>query len=117
MRNCASAKNAHPLTNRSDPKAWTPDEYFRTTEEMLASFPYLTPEECYEYVVENTNKIADMIDGSFHVVHDKLFTPHIDNADENLRQLCFDNAHKQYGEVLPEIVRAGGCEELGVIVA
>ena len=45
-----------------------------------------------------------MIDGSFHVVHDKLFTPHIDNADENLRQLCFDNAHKQYGEVLPDIV-------------
>ena len=106
----------HPLTNRSDPKAWTPDEYFRTTEEMLASFPYLTPEECYEYVVENTNKIADMIDGSFHVVHDKLFTPHIDNADENLRQLCFDNAHKQYGEVLPEIVEKRLSKELDNII-
>ena len=57
-----------------------------------------------------------MIDGTFHVVHDKLFTPHIDNADENLRQLCFDNAHKQYGEVLPEIVEKRLTKELDNII-
>jgi len=106
----------HPLTDRHNPQAWTPDEYFRTTQEMMDSLPYLTEDEKYEYVVDNTNKIADMIDGSFHVVHDKLFTPHIDNADENLRQLCFDNAHKQYGKVLPEIVEKRLTKELDNII-
>lgn len=106
----------HPLTDRNNPMAWTPDEYFRTTQEMMDSLSYLNESEKYEYVVENTNKIADMIDGTFHVVHDKLFTPHIDNADENLRQLCFDNAHKQYGEVLPEIVEKRLTKELDNII-
>ena len=106
----------HPLTDRNNPKAWTPDEYLRTTQEMMDSLTYLNEEEKYEYVVENTNRIADMIDGSFHVVHDKLFTPHIDNADENLRQLCFDNAHKQYGEVLPDIVEKRLTKELDNII-
>ncbi len=106
----------HPLTDRHNPQAWTPDEYLRTTQEMMDSLPYLTEEEKYEYVVENTNKIADMIDGDFHVVHDKLFTPHIDNADENLRKLCFENAHKQYGEVLPDIVEKRLTKELDNII-
>ncbi len=106
----------HPLTDRNNPQAWTPDEYFRTTEEMMNSFSYLTEDEKYEYIIENTNKIADMIDGSFHVVHDKLFTPHIDNADENLRKLCFDNAHKQYGSVLPDIVEKRLTKELDNII-
>ncbi len=106
----------HPLTDRNDPKAWTPDEYFRNTQEMMDSLSYLTEEEKYEYVITNTNKIADMIDGSFHVVHDKLFTPHIDNADENLRNLCFENAHKQYGEVLPDLIEKRLTKELDNII-
>ena len=106
----------HPLTDRHNPQAWTPDEYLRTTEEMMDSLSYLTDDEKYEYVVENTNKIADMIDGDFHVVHDKLFTPHIDNADENLRALCFENAHKQYGEILPDIVEKRLTKELDNII-
>lgn len=106
----------HPLTDRNNPTAWTPDEYLRTTQEMMDSLSYLSEDEKYEYVIENTNKIADMIDGSFHVVHDKLFTPHIDNADENLRQLCFDNAHKQYGKVLPDIVEKRLTKELDNII-
>ena len=106
----------HPLTDRNNPTAWIPDEYLRTTQEMMDSLSYLSEDEKYEYVIENTNKIADMIDGSFHVVHDKLFTPHIDNADENLRQLCFDNAHKQYGEVLPDIVEKRLTKELDNII-
>ncbi|MEG0276746.1 MAG: PolC-type DNA polymerase III [Coprobacillus sp.] len=106
----------HPLTNRNDPNAWTPNEYLRTTQEMLDSFSYLDDTEKYEYIVENTNKIADMIDGELKVVHDKLFTPHIDQADEKLRQLCFDNAHKQYGENLPEVVEKRLSKELDNII-
>ncbi len=106
----------HPLTDRRDPTAWTPDEYFRTTQEMLDSLPYLTESEAYEYTVVNTRKIADMIDGDFNVVHDKLFTPHIDQADEKLRELCYDNAYKQYGNPLPELVEKRLAKELDNII-
>lgn len=106
----------HPLTDRNNPQAWTPDEYLRTTQEMMDSLPYLTEQEKQEYVVDNTHKIADMIDKDITVVHSSLYTPHIDNADENLRKLCFDNAHKQYGEVLPEIVEKRLTKELNNII-
>ncbi len=106
----------HPLTDRNNPQAWTPEEYLRTTDEMMNSFSYLNDEEKYEYIIKNTNLVADMIDGDFQVVHDKLFTPHIDQADEKLRELCFDNAHKQYGETLPSVVEKRLTKELDNII-
>lgn len=95
----------HPLLVRGNPRALTPDVYFRTTEEMLQCFPYLSDDECYEYVVTNTNKIADMIDDNIQVVKDKLYPPHIDNVDNLFRDLCFKTAHETYGDELPDIVR------------
>ena len=29
-------------------------------------------------------------------IHDKLFTPTIDNADENLTKICYDTAHRTF---------------------
>lgn len=106
---------AHPLCNRRDPKAFNPCQYLRTTEEMLECFPYLDEKETYEYVVTNTNKIADMVD-EIKPVHDKLFTPHIEGADEELRDLCYENAHKMYGNPLPQIVEKRLEKELGNII-
>lgn len=107
---------AHPLCNRRDPKAPTPLQYFRTTNEMLECYPYLNSQDTYEYVVTNTNKIADMIDGDFTVVHDKLFTPSIEGVDQLLTELCYKNAHQQYGDPLPEIVEKRLEKELGNII-
>ena len=90
---------AHPLCDRKNPRAFTPSQYLRTTDEMLKCYDYLTSEECYEYVVTNTNKIADMVE-EIRPIHDKLFTPTIDNADENLTKICYDTAHRLYGERL-----------------
>ena len=106
---------AHPLCDRKNPKALNPNQYFRTTDEMLEAFEYLGHDEAYEYVVTNTNKIADMIE-EIKPVHDKLFTPHIDGADENLKQMCYDNAHAMYGNPLPTIVQKRLDRELENII-
>ncbi len=106
---------AHPLCDRQNPRAFTPSQYLRTTDEMLKCYDYLTSEECYEYVVTNTNKIADMVE-EIRPIHDKLFTPTIDNADENLTKICYDTAHRLYGEQLPEIVEKRLEKELSNII-
>ena len=75
----------------------------------------LPADEVYEYVVTNTNKIADMVE-EIRPIHDKLFTPTIDNADENLTKICYDTAHRLYGEQLPEIVEKRLEKELSNII-
>lgn len=107
---------AHPLCDRKNPRAFTPSCYLRTTDEMLASFEaWMDKDEAFEYVVTNTRQIADMIE-SFNVVHDKLYTPTIEGADENLKRLCYETAHQMYGEKLPEIVEKRLERELGSII-
>lgn len=106
----------HPLLVRGNPRASTPNVYFRTTEEMLSCFPYLSQEETFEYVVTNSNKIADMIEDNIQVVKDKLYPPHIEHVDEKLRELCYKNAHDTYGDVLPDIVEKRLDKELGNII-
>ena len=82
---------------------------------MLKCYDYLPADEVYEYVVTNTNKIADMVE-EIRPIHDKLFTPTIDNADENLTKICYDTAHRLYGEKLPEIVEKRLEKELSNII-
>lgn len=106
---------AHPLCDRRNPKAYNPCQYLRTTNEMLECYSYLDSDEAYEYVVTNTNKIADMVE-EIKPVHDKLFTPSIDGADDELRRICYENAHKIYGNPLPSIVEKRLEKELGNII-
>lgn len=77
--------------------------FLRTTEEMLREFEYLGSEKAEEVVIENTNLIADMCEKIDPVRPDKC-PPVIPDSDKTLREICYQTAHGQYGENLPEIV-------------
>ena len=90
--------------------------YLRTTEEMLEEFAYLGSQKAYEVVVENTNKIADMIEKISPVRPDKC-PPVIEDSDKQLREICYAKAHSMYGEELPKIVVERLERELNSIIS
>ncbi|MBQ2135562.1 MAG: PolC-type DNA polymerase III, partial [Clostridia bacterium] len=89
--------------------------YFKTTDEMLADFDYFG-ERAEEFVITNPNKIADMVDGDVIPVPEGNYPPVIEGSDELLRKICWDNAHKRYGENVPEIVEKRLEKELNSII-
>ncbi|MFC4557157.1 PolC-type DNA polymerase III [Virgibacillus kekensis] len=80
-----------------------PDTPFRTTNEMLECFSFLGEDKAYEIVVENTNSLVEGV-GEISPVKDGLFTPTIEGADQEMRDLCYSRAKKIYGEPVPQIV-------------
>ena len=106
----SSQGGANPL-NRHE----LPDVHFRTTDEMLEAFSFLGKDKAKEIVVTNTNKIADMID-VIKPIKDDLYTPRIEGAEDEMRQMSYDMAHKIYGDPLPEIVEARLEKELKSII-
>lgn len=90
--------------------------YLRTTEEMLAEFDYLGAAKAREVVIENTNKVADMIEKISPVNPDKC-PPVIENSDQELRNICYNRAHEIYGDELPEPVSGRLERELNSIIS
>ncbi|MBQ9736552.1 MAG: PolC-type DNA polymerase III [Clostridia bacterium] len=79
--------------------------YLRTTEEMLAEFDYLGEELAHEVVIENPNKIADMIE-HLRPIPKGSYTPSLPGADEELQERCWTRAMDWYGYEgkIPELV-------------
>ncbi|WP_440895349.1 PolC-type DNA polymerase III [Amphibacillus sp. Q70] len=92
------SQNANPLSRQT-----LPDVPFRTTDEMLTCFDFLDDKKAKEIVVDNTQVIADQIDNISPIKED-LYTPNIDGADQEIREMSYDYAHQLYGEELPDIV-------------
>src|SRR5690606_4078074 len=67
-----SQGGANPLNRHK-----LPDVHFRTTDEMLEAFSFLGEKMAKEIVIDNTNKIADMID-VVKPIKDELYTPKIE---------------------------------------
>ncbi len=88
--------------------------YYRTTQEMLNEFDYLTPEEAYEVVVKNPARIADMVEEILPIPKGK-YPPNIPGAVEELENACYNRAHELFGEELPPIVEDRLKRELGTI--
>ncbi|MGK0554314.1 PolC-type DNA polymerase III [Macrococcus capreoli] len=92
-----------------------PDAHFRTTDEMLDAFHFLGEEKAFEIVVTNTNTLADSID-TVIPIRDALYTPTIDGANEEIREMSYNRARSIYGDDLPEIVVARLEKELDSII-
>jgi DNA polymerase-3 subunit alpha (Gram-positive type) len=90
--------------------------HFRTTDEMLEEFSYLGEELAYEVVVENTNKIADMVE-DVKPIPDSTYPPIIEGSDVELREMCYKNAIRIYGDPLPDIVKKRLDRELNSIIS
>ncbi|WP_188454354.1 PolC-type DNA polymerase III [Virgibacillus oceani] len=80
-----------------------PDTPFRTTNEMLDCFSFLGDKAAKELVVTNTQNLANTIE-DISPVKDGLFTPTIEGADQEMRDLCYTRAKLIYGDPVPQIV-------------
>ncbi|MDP4172264.1 MAG: PolC-type DNA polymerase III, partial [Bacillota bacterium] len=105
-----SQGGANPLNRHQ-----LPDAHFRSTNEMLDEFAFLGKDKAKEIVVTNSNKIADMIE-AIKPIKDDLYTPKIEGADEEMREMSYSMARSIYGDNLPEIVEARLEKELKSII-
>ena len=91
--------------------------YLKTTDEMLEEFSYFG-DRAKEFVIDNPNKIADMVSDEVIPVPKGNYPPVIEGSDDLLRTLCWDRAKSMYefkGEI-PEIVTKRLKKELDSII-
>jgi len=92
------------------------DQYYRTTQEMLDEFNWLDEAKRKEIVITNSNKIADLCE-VLRPVKDRLFTPKIENADNNLKDKAYNKAKELYGDPLPIEISSRLNKELSRIIS
>ncbi len=93
-----------------------PPLYFKTTDEMLKDFAW-AGDRAKEFVVDNPNMIADMVQDNIPPIPPGTFQPHIDGADDELREKCWNTAKEFYGDSVPEIVATRLERELESIIS
>ncbi|WP_416150913.1 PolC-type DNA polymerase III [Salipaludibacillus sp. HK11] len=107
----ASQGGANPLNRQTLPQV-----HFRTTDEMLDCFKFLPKDKAKEIVVTNSQAISEDID-EIKPIPDELFTPHIEGADEEMREMCYKRAKSIYGDDLPKLVVDRLEKELSSIIS
>lgn len=89
--------------------------YFKTTNEMLEDFAW-AGDRAKEFVIDNPNKIADMVQDNIPPIPPGTFQPHIDGADDELTEKCWSMAKDLYGDPVPEYVASRLERELQSII-
>ena len=90
--------------------------YFKTTDEMLQDFAW-AGDRAKEFVIDNPNKIADMVWDNIPPIPPGQFAPHIDGADDELTEKCWSMAKELYGDPVPEYIAARLERELNCIIS
>ena len=90
--------------------------YFKTTDEMLSDFAW-AGERAEEFVIDNPNKIADMIQDDIPPIPPGTFQPSIEGADEELTEKCWSMAKDLYGDPVPEYIAKRLERELDSIIS
>ena len=100
-----------------------PSQYFRTTQEMLAAFAFLKPDDQQAIVVEAPGTLAASI-AACQPFPDTLFAPEDDflsahgvpSVEQALRRNVTEEAHRRYGQPLPTWIQARLDKELHAII-
>ncbi|MFT8668332.1 MAG: PolC-type DNA polymerase III [Liquorilactobacillus hordei] len=106
-----SQAGANPLNRLKE----LPDAHFRTTDEMLEDLSFLGEKRAQKVVVNDPQKIVEMVD-DISPVKDKLYTPKMEGAEDEIRSLALNKAHELYGDDLPAVVQARLDKELKSII-
>lgn len=105
-----ASQSGNPLNKQVQPLV-----HFRTTNEMLECMSFLGADKAKEVVITNTNKIAGMIE-EIKPIKDELYTPKIEGAEDEIREMSYRRARLIYGDNLPEIIEARLEKELKSII-
>ena len=91
----------HPLAKNDITNI--PSQHLRTTDEMMSDFEFLGDEIAHKIVIENPNKIADMIDIIEVIIETGgvPFSPKIENSVMTVTNLVYTKAQEWYGNPLP----------------
>ncbi len=92
-----------------------PPLYLKTTDEMLKDFAFLG-DRAKEVVIDNPQKIADMVDASVKAIPDGNYPPKIEGSDDILIEITNKKAKEIYGDPLPELVKDRLNRELDSII-
>ena len=110
----------HPLCKREIKSI--PSQHFRTTSEMLNDFKFLGDDLACEIVIDNTNKIVDLVDEIEVIIDTKgiPFSPRVKSDDGKgyldcprvVTDLVYDRALSWYGDPLPHNIEERISKEL-----
>ena len=110
----------HPLARNNIKNI--PNEYFRTTDEMLDNFKFLGEKTAQEIVITNPNKIADLCE-EVEVIMDTKgipFSPRVKSDDgetyldcpKEVTELVVNKSEEWYGKPLPYMIEERIATEL-----
>lgn len=92
------------------------DFYLRNTQEMLDEFDFLDRNLCEDIVIYNTIELDSLIE-DISPIAEGTFPPVIENAEDILKNSCFEKAKSIYGDPLPEIIDKRLNRELNSIIS
>lgn len=87
----------------------------RTTDEIKNGLDYVSEVKLNEYVIKNSKELLEAVDTMRAIPREK-YPPIIEGSEDELRNTCYENAKRIYGENLPKEVKDRLEKELHSII-